>query len=234
MNERKKVLYCSIVLSLFSLLVSVFIEYYPTGVVRNSILMGHRDFFSNIALGCATGALFSICISIISINEYKNDIKSGLFNRLSKIAIYLISLPCRSENRVWLKEEWYFNYMKNHTLELCDDILDECESIIFDIELLMFRNKKNSAKFDSMMNRLRLIKKWVNGTKRSLNYPVVPDLVEGNLATLRCDTEKYIDSMKELFVEVGEILFFTKHNRNKFNNLVKEFFEILDDKIERG
>lgn len=232
MFERKKVLYGSIVFFVLSMLVSAFIEYYPVGVVKNSIFMGHRDFFGNIALGCSTGALFSIFMSIISVHEYTNNKKCDLIDHLTRITVYLFSLPCNSESRVWLKEEWYFNYIKNHTLELCDNISEECDSILLDLELSMLRKNRNMVKYDSMINRLRGVKKWAGATKKSLNYPVIPTLVEHNLATIIYDIENHIDSMKELFTEVGDILFLTKYGKNKFNSLMKDFFNTLDNKLE--
>ena len=71
--ENKRIFNVSIIGCVLSLLAMIVIEYFPTGIVKCNLIVGHRDFFESVFIGIFTGTLVTVVSSRIMYKKYLSD-----------------------------------------------------------------------------------------------------------------------------------------------------------------
>lgn len=199
--ENKRIFNVSIIGCVLSLLAMIVIEYFPTGIVKCNLIVGHRDFFESVFIGIFTGTLVTVVSSRIMYKKYLSDLVAKLSGHLMYMRFYLSHLRSKVDyanvdNEIILEHEIDFS------LGFYDKIISECDELRSNLEL-QFIFKLNMELYERIMMETTRLRQYCASISREMRHPF-----DGNHKKLLLNgrdekVEQFLKRLKELMMEFG-------------------------------
>lgn len=200
---NKRLLKVFIGFSVFFLIISFVVEYFPSSALNISFLKGHRGFYQTIVLGLFTGAVVSAISAAIMYRNYQNELKQRFPKYIFNLLYYFKHLYSEKEyNKI--NNEWVLRDRVDYSLGFYAEIIKECDILRQDLEIQnIFVN--NMDLYDEIIKEVFTIRQYAASISRSLRLQNESESIQLLLGGINEKVETFSSNLIKLLVQFAKM-----------------------------